>query len=290
MRWMVTGAGGQLAHHLQALLAASPADELVALSRAQLDVTDAVAVDAAVAELRPDVVVNAAAYTAVDRAESEEDQALRVNATGPYLLATAVAVHGGRLLHVSTDYVFDGTATRPYEPDDLAAPRTAYVRTKLAGEVAVRRALPDRATIVRTAWVHGGPGANFVGTMLRLAATQPTVDVVADQAGSPTWAGDLAAALVELGRSEVSGGVLHYVNAGQASWYTLARAVFEYAGADPRRVRPVDTAAFPRPAARPAWSVLSTASWTAAGLTPPRPWPEAVRDSVAAQSPGVLAP
>ena len=276
--WLVTGAGGQVGHRVAALLR-DVGTPVVAPTHAELDVTDRDAVDALVAEHRPEVVVNAAAYTAVDAAEQDEQSADRVNHLGPRYLAEALARHGGRLVHVSTDYVFDGTANRPYEPDDPTGPRSAYGRTKLAGEQAVRAALPDRAHVVRTAWVYGGPNPNFVDTMRRLERERETVDVVADQIGSPTWAADLAAALVELGRADLPGGVLHYVNAGQASWYDLAREVFRLAGADPSRVHPVDTAAFPRPAPRPAWSVLSTKAWTAAGLTAPRPWQDALAAS-----------
>lgn len=286
MRWLITGAGGQLAHHLTAVLAGSQ-DEVSALSERELDITDSGAVVDALDALCPDVVVNTAAYTAVDAAETDPRRAELVNATGPGLLAAALRTSSGRLLQVSTDYVFagtfPGTEPRPYEPDDPTDPRTVYGRSKLAGEKAVRSLLPERSTVVRTAWLHGGPGPNFVGTMLRLAAERPSVDVVFDQVGSPTWAGDLAAALVALGRSQVTGTVLHYANAGTASWFELAREVFRLAGADPERVRPVDTAAFPRPAPRPAWSVLSTRTWTAAGLPAPRPWQEGAADSVAAQ-------
>ena len=276
--WLVTGAGGQVGHWVVALLrdAGTP---VVAPTHAELDITDPTAVDALIAEHRPEVVINAAAYTAVDAAEQDEAGADRVNHLGPRYLAEALARYGGRLVHVSTDYVFDGTANRPYEPDDPTGPRSAYGRTKLAGEQAVRAALPDRAHVVRTAWVYGGPNPNFVDTMRRLERERETVDVVADQIGCPTWAADLAAALVELGRADLPGGVLHYVNAGQASWYDLAREVFRLAGADPSRVHPVDTAAFPRPAPRPAWSVLSTKAWTAAGLTAPRPWQDALAAS-----------
>jgi dTDP-4-dehydrorhamnose reductase len=278
MTWLVTGAGGQVGHRVVALLreAGTP---VVAPMHAELDITDPGAVEALIAEHRPEVVINAAAYTAVDIAEQDEAGADRVNHLGPRYLAEALARHRGRLVHVSTDYVFDGTATRPYEPDDPTGPRSAYGRTKLAGEQAVRAALPDRAHVVRTAWVYGGPNPNFVDTMRRLERERDTVDVVADQVGCPTWAADLAAALVELGRADLPGGVLHYVNAGRASWYDLAREVFRLAGADPSRVHPVDTAAFPRPAPRPAWSVLSTKAWTAAGLTVPRPWQDALAAS-----------
>jgi dTDP-4-dehydrorhamnose reductase len=283
---MITGAGGQLAHHVLARLssgAASGRDDVVALTSAQLDITKEADVRAAVSSLRPDVLLNAAAYTAVDAAEEAEALAYAVNATGPALLASAVADTGGRLIHISTDYVFAGTATDPYSPEDPTVPRTAYGRTKLAGETAALTALPERTTVVRTAWLHGGPGRNFVGTMLRLAGTDAEPDVVDDQIGSPTFAGDLAGALVELGRSGVSSDVLHYVNAGQASWCEFAREVFAVAGTNPARVHAVGTAAMARRAPRPAWSVLSTACWTSAGFAAPRPWREGVRDSVAAQ-------
>ncbi|MGH3493157.1 MAG: SDR family oxidoreductase [Sciscionella sp.] len=175
-RWMVTGAAGQLGHHLLAHLRAD-GEDVTALTRSELDITSADDVDAAVAGFRPTVVVNAAAYTAIDAAESDEETAARVNGTGPRLLAEALARQGGRLLHVSTDYVFGGTARAPYEPDAPTAPRTAYGRTKYTGEAA-RSVLPDHSYVVRTAWVHGGPGANFVDTMLRLERERPTVDVV----------------------------------------------------------------------------------------------------------------
>jgi dTDP-4-dehydrorhamnose reductase len=279
MRWLITGAGGQLATHAENLLR-NAGDDVLALSELDLDITDDSAVDRAVADARPDVVFNAAAYTAVDKAESDEATAAAVNEDGPRLLAEAVERHGGHLLHVSTDYVFGGDATEPYEPDDVPAPRTVYGRTKLAGELRVRATLPDRAHVVRTAWLYGGPG-QFVDTMQRLERERDTIDVVNDQIGSPTWVGDLAAALIELGRADVPGGILHYVNAGRASWFDLAREVFRLAGADPERVHPTDTASFPRPAPRPAWSVLSTASWTSAGLTAPRPWQDALAEAMA---------
>lgn len=277
MTWLITGAGGQLGHHLVSRLADA---DIVALTRHDLDVTDAGAVGDAIATHRPDVVVNAAAYTAVDAAEADEAAAALVNEKAPRLLAEAVARHGGRLIHVSTDYVFDGSARHPYDTDDPTGPRSAYGRTKLAGEQAVRAALPDRAHIVRTAWVYGGPGPNFVDTMRRLEGQRENLDVVTDQVGSPTWAGDLADALIELGHSDVRAPVLHYVCAGTASWFDLAQETFRLVGADPTRIRPVGTDAFPRPAPRPAWSVLSTRAWTDAGLTPPRAWHDALAESL----------
>jgi dTDP-4-dehydrorhamnose reductase len=280
MRWLVTGAGGQLGTHLLELLDRA---DVVAVTRADLDITDAEAVDALVRDASPDVVVNAAAYTAVDAAEQAEADAFAGNELGPRLLAEALARHGGRLVHVSTDYVFAGDASRPYEPDDPPGPRTVYGRSKLAGEQAVRAALPD-SHVVRTAWVYGGPSANFVDTMIKLEQSRETVDVVSDQIGSPTWVRDLAGALVALGSAGVPGGVLHYVNAGQASWFDLAREVFRLVGADPARVHPVSSAQFPRPAPRPAWSVLSTTSWTNQDLPAPRSWQAALSDALATRA------
>jgi dTDP-4-dehydrorhamnose reductase len=280
IRWLVTGAGGQLGTHLAELLAGA---ELLAPPRGELDITDQLAVRRAIDEFRPDVVVNAAAYTAVDAAESDEPAAAAINHLGAENLARALAAAGsGRLVHVSTDYVFAGDASEPYDVDAPTGPTGAYGRTKLAGERAVLSALPARAHVVRTAWVYGGPGPNFVDTMLRLEQERDTVDVVADQVGSPTYVRDLAAALIALGGSASAAAVLHYANAGQASWYDLARETFRLAGADPERVRPTDTASFPRPARRPAWSVLSTRVWEAAGLPAPRPWQEALAEKVAA--------
>jgi dTDP-4-dehydrorhamnose reductase len=180
---------------------------------------------------------------------------------------------------VSTDYVFDGTATRPYGVADEPAPRTAYGRTKLAGERAVAAAGGD-AVVVRTAWVYAAHGSNFVRTMLRLEAERDTVSVVADQTGSPTWSADLARGLVQAASSGVTG-LLHATNSGATTWHGLARAVFELSGADPARVLPTTTDAFPRPAHRPAYSVLDPASWTAAGLPALPPWQDSLRACLA---------
>lgn len=275
---LVTGAAGQLGTHLVAVLGARGFDTF-GLARSELDVADRAAVDDAIDNMRPDVVVNAAAYTAVDNAESEVGAALRVNVDGPRNLAASLAERGGRLIHISTDYVFDGSAARPYEVEDRTDPQTVYGRTKLAGEQAIAAALPDRALTVRTAWLYGGPGPNFVDTMRRLARERETVDVVDDQIGSPTSVRDLAAALADLIAADVGlSGTAHFVNAGQASWWALARAVFSGVGADPDRVRPISSEGFVRPAPRPRWSVLSTASWTAFGLAEPRPWQVALAD------------
>ncbi|PRH80809.1 dTDP-4-dehydrorhamnose reductase, partial [Streptomyces solincola] len=226
MTYLVTGASGMLARDLLALLG----DEAVGLDRRTLDVTDASAVRAAVAAHRPAFVVNCAAWTAVDDAETREPEALAVNGTAVRHLAAACAESDAALVHVSTDYVFPGDATQPYSEASAPAPRTAYGRTKLAGERAVLALLPERGYVVRTAWLYGAGGRNFVRTMLDLERTRPTVDVVADQIGQPTWTADLARQLLALTRSGAPGGVYHGTSSGQASWYDLAREVFRLAG------------------------------------------------------------
>ena len=285
--WLVTGARGQLGHDLLDVLAARGERSVTAAGRADLDLTDEDGVRSRVrdwlstAESRGDraVLLNAAAYTAVDAAENDEATARVVNGEAPGWLADELAGRG-RLVHVSTDYVFDGAATEPYPVDAPPAPRSAYGRTKAAGERAVAAAGGD-ATVVRTAWVYGRHGANFVRTMLRLEAERETVSVVDDQIGSPTWSADLAAGLVELGaRTTAFPPVLHYTNSGQVSWCGLARAVFEEAGADPARVLPVTSDAFPRPAPRPAYSVLDGGAWISAGLTPARTWRDALAEAM----------
>ncbi|WP_116947270.1 dTDP-4-dehydrorhamnose reductase [Jiangella endophytica] len=280
MRWLITGAAGMLGRDVATVLDGA---EVTALGRAQLDITDAAAVDQAVRG--HDVVVNTAAWTDVDGAETAEAQATAVNGTGPAHLAAACARHGARLVHVSTDYVFDGAATTPYPEDAPTAPRSAYGRGKLAGERAVLAALPDAGYVVRTAWLYGEHGGNFVRTMARLSADRETLDVVDDQRGQPTWSADVATRLVELVRADAPPGVYHATNGGETTWFGLARAVFTQLGLDPERVRPTTTDKFPRPAPRPAYSVLGHDGWARAGLPPLRPWDEAL----AAAAPAVLS-
>jgi dTDP-4-dehydrorhamnose reductase len=293
MRVVVTGAGGQLGADLCAALAGeSRVTSWRGLTRADLDITDAdriravVAEEAGLARLAPGglVVINTAAWTDVDGAESAEDAAHLVNATGAARLAAACAASGARLIHISTDYVFAGTADTPYEVTDPTAPASAYGRTKLAGEQAVAELAPD-AYIVRTAWVYGATGRNFVKTIARLAAERDSLSVVADQTGSPTWSADLARALLDLAASRARPGVYHCAGGGSTTWFGFARAIMEELGQDPARVGPTTTADFPRPAPRPAYSVLSTRSWTDAGLDPPRPWREALGAAFAAGGP-----
>ncbi|MFI1920915.1 MULTISPECIES: dTDP-4-dehydrorhamnose reductase [unclassified Streptomyces] len=273
MRWLVTGAGGMLGRDTVEELARR-GEDVTGLDRTGLDITRPGSVARAFAAHRPDLVVNCAAYTAVDDAETDEARALLVNGEGPRLLAAACAAHGARLVHVSTDYVFDGAARAPYREDGPPSPRTAYGRTKLAGERAVRAVLPDAGVIVRTAWLYGVHGRSFVRTMLELEARRDTVDVVDDQRGQPTWSADVAARIADLGPKAGRGatGVFHATAAGEATWYDLAREVFRALGADPDRVRPTTGDAFPRPAPRPAYSVLAHGRWREVGLSPPRDW------------------
>ncbi|MGH7024529.1 MAG: dTDP-4-dehydrorhamnose reductase [Caulobacteraceae bacterium] len=257
MKALVTGAGGQLG---RALLASAPKGWTVTgLTRADLDIGDVAAVDEAVERAAPEVIVNAAAHTAVDRAESEPDLAFQINREGAANLARAGRRAGARLVHVSTDFVFDGHASRPYKPDDPTGPVNVYGASKLAGELAVAQAAPE-ALIVRTAWVYGPTGANFLATMLRLMASRPELGVVADQIGTPTSTLTLSPALWTLAASEARG-VLHFTDAGVASRYDFAQAIAEEAlaaGVLERAppVKPISTADYPTPAARPAFSVL----------------------------------
>jgi dTDP-4-dehydrorhamnose reductase len=273
MTWLVTGAAGMLGRDLVAVLA-DRGVEHTAADRSSLDVTDPAAVAAAVDG--HDLVVHAAGWTDVDRAEAEEAAATAVNGAGTRNVAAACAATGARLVHVSTDYVFPGDAATPYPEDAPTAPVNAYGRGKLAGELAVRELLPATGYVVRTAWLYGEHGRCFARMLLRLADERDTVDVVDDQHGQPTWSYALAGQLVRLGEAALAGrapaGVYHGTASGQTTWYGLARAVFEEAGLDPARVRPTTSAKFVRPAPRPAYSVLGHARWAAAGLAPLLDW------------------
>lgn len=275
MRVLVTGANGMLGRDLLSALAGR---DVTPLGRADLDVTDAAAVAAAVRG--HDVVVNCAAYTKVDDAETHEDAAYAVNATGPANLAAACAASGARLVTISTDYVFDGNATEPYAEDLPRDPINAYGRTKAAGEELALEAHPTGTYVVRTAWLYGAHGPNFAQTMLNLAKTKDTWSVVADQLGQPTWTADLAAQIVALVDADAPAGIYHGTNSGEATWYEFARAVLEESGLDPDRITPTDSSSFVRPAARPSYSVLGHDAWTAAGLSAMRPWREALAEAV----------
>ncbi|PZG01612.1 dTDP-4-dehydrorhamnose reductase [Micromonospora deserti] len=286
-RILVTGAGGMLGRDLLGVLDARPDLAVTAATRTDLDITDAAAVRAAVTG--HDVVLNAAAWTDVDAAEEQEEAATAVNGDGVAHLAQACADTGARLIHVSTDYVFPGNADQPYAENAPTAPVNAYGRSKLAGERAVTRLLPDAGMIVRTAWLYGAHGPNFVATMLRLAEQREQLDVVDDQHGQPTWSYALAAQLVALADAALAGraapGVYHGTCSGRTTWYGLARAVFALRGLDPARIRPTTSDRFRRPAPRPAYSVLGHGRWAAAALPPLPDWHTTLADAFASATP-----
>jgi dTDP-4-dehydrorhamnose reductase len=275
-RWLVVGCDGMLGQDLVAALGESPgAHEVTAVDRDVLDIVDP---DACLGDVAGhDIVVNVAAWTAVDEAETHEAQAFSVNAIGAANLARACAVSGARMVQVSTDYIFSGDATSPYAEDAPPAPRSAYGRTKGAGEWAVRAHLPSASWVVRTAWLYGAHGPNFVKTMARLASERDTVSVVDDQRGQPTWTVDLADAIVRLVTSEAPFGSYHGTSSGETTWFGFAQAIFGELGLDPARVRPTTTDAFPRPAPRPVYSVLGHDAWQRAGLDPLPSWQESLK-------------
>ena len=284
MTVLLLGATGMLGRELRQRLAALDLT-VVAPGRAELDLVDPAAIRSAVERHKPTLILNAAAYTAVDKAESEQEQARVLNAEMPGHLAAAAKGAGAHLVHVSTDYVFPGDASSPYVEEDATGPLGVYGQTKLDGERAVLAALPS-ATIVRTAWVFGAEGNNFVKTMLRLMKEREQLSVVADQRGRPTAAGDLADAVLTLGGAvggDVQPGVFHFCNADETTWHGFATAILDDArskGAELacRSVAPITTADYPTPAARPAYSVLSTDRFAEATGSAPRPWRDALAD------------
>lgn len=267
MKVLISGSTGQLGRALQA--SAPAGAELIALPRADFDLEDMVAASRKVEDISPDLLVNAAAYTAVDKAESDVERARAINAGGPRALAMAAASIGARFVHVSTDFVFDGQSPLPYSPDAPTAPLGVYGQTKLEGEQAVAAAHPA-PLIVRTAWVYSAQGNNFVKTMLRLMAERDEVRVVADQIGTPTHASSLARAIWSLDAAGATG-IYHWTDAGAASWYDFAVAIQEEAlaiGLLSRTIPvvPIRTSDYPTPAIRPAMSVLDkNKSWAITG-------------------------
>jgi dTDP-4-dehydrorhamnose reductase len=285
MKVLVLGAGGQVGHEL--CRHSWPTDTtLVALARDGLDITRREAVFTTIAGERPDVVVNAAAYTAVDRAESERDAAWAANCAGPGHIAAACRDAGIPLIHISTDYVFDGTRSGPYREDDPVNPLGVYGASKEGGERAVREALREHV-ILRTAWIYSAHGHNFVRTMLRLAGQRPVLRVVADQTGSPTSAADLADAIARIAQRVANGnaawGTYHFTGAGAVTWHGFAEAIFDLARGwhgPPPRVEAITTADYPTPARRPANSVLDCSRIAAAFAIEPRRWRAALAEVI----------
>jgi dTDP-4-dehydrorhamnose reductase len=272
---LVTGANGMLGRDLVALLADS---RVTALGRQELDIRDADAADASVAG--HDVVVNCAAFTRVDEAESKSDDAFAVNAAGAGNLAAAAARHGATLVHVSTDYVFDGTSSVPYAEDSPMRPLSVYGRSKAEGE---RRAVslnPGRTIVVRTAWLYGENGPSFPATMLRLAHQGSSIRVVDDQFGQPTWTRDVAHHIARLLESGIHSGTFHATNSGATSRFEFARAILQLGGFDTDILIPIPSTQLVERAARPRYSVLGHDAWSAAGLTPMRDWRSALAEAM----------
>lgn len=267
MRWMVTGAKGMLGQDMVARIRAED-DDVIAVDVAELDITDPAAV-AAISGI--DVLVNCAAFTAVDAAEENESKAFTLNAVGPQLLARAARAAGAVMVQISTDYVFAGNATQPYAEDEVIAPLSAYGRTKAAGEWAVRAECPSHY-IVRTAWLYGAGGNCFPKTMARLAGEHETLSVVDDQVGQPTWTVDLADLIVRLVKTNAPFGTYHGTSSGKVSWYGFTQEIVSAAGKDPAMVEPTTSDKFVRPAPRPAYSVLGHAALEKVGVAPISDW------------------
>jgi dTDP-4-dehydrorhamnose reductase len=285
MKVLVIGAGGQVGRELRRHPWRGDT-RLVAFDHVGLDITLRGAVSATIADERPDIVVNAAAYTAVDRAESEPDAAWAVNCAGPANIAATCRESTIPLIHISTDYAFDGTKSGPYREDDSVNPLGVYGASKEAGERAVREALREHV-ILRTAWVYSAHGHNFVKTMLRLAEERPVLRVVADQTGSPTSAADIADAIARIAQHVRDGnaawGTYHFVGAGAVTWHGFAEAIFDLASrwrGSPPRVDPITSADYPTPARRPANSVLDCSRVAAAFGIEPRPWRVALAEVI----------
>ena len=270
---LLTGITGQVGQELQQTL--TSVGEVVGLNRQELDLTQPEQIEQKIGEINPNIIVNAAAYTAVDQAETESERAMAINAHAPKAMAEAASKIAATLVHISTDYVFDGTNHTPYKEEDATKPLGMYGKSKLLGEVGIKQ-ICDHHIILRTAWVYGSQGhGNFVKTMLRLGAEREELRVVADQIGSPTWAYDIAVAITQLISEEVTPGTYHFTNSGVASWYDFALAIFTEAEKlgfplKIKRVLPITTADYPTPAQRPSYSVLSKVKFSQTlGLYPP---------------------
>ena len=280
MSWLITGGSGQLG-----IAVSQELDKLGiafdAWNSKDLDITQSSAVSEAIDKLAPKVMVNCAAWTDVDGAESYELDASRVNSDGPENLALAAKLSNSKLIHVSTDYVFSGESQSPWQVADEINPQSAYGRTKAMGESRVLAAYPESSFVVRTAWLYSPWGKNFAKTMTKLAIQgDGEVRVVNDQVGQPTSASDLAKQLIELGLSASPAGTYHGTNSGQATWFEFAQEIFKLAGADVGRVTPVSSSEYLRPAKRPSFSVLSHDAWESTSVEPLRDWRIALADAV----------
>ena len=273
MKTIITGAEGQLGWELQRT--APEGWQIIALSRAELDITDSAAVASVFERYRPDLVINTAAYTAVDKAEKEKDKAHRVNVDGAAHIARSAEKSSARLIHLSTDFVFDGTKSQPYLPGEKPNPVSVYGMSKLLGEQSVMAETARKALILRTGWVYSSHGSNFVKTMLRLMTERENIRVVADQVGTPTWARGIAEAIYQFTSNTDIHGIYHWTDAGVGSWYDFAEAIQEEGHQlgilpNPIPIIPVRTEDYPTAARRPPYSVLDkTATWEILGYTAP---------------------
>jgi dTDP-4-dehydrorhamnose reductase len=282
IKWMILGGESQLGRAFSAELSGSNV-ECISLNRAQLDVTNKFEIEERLLSTSPDVVINSAAWTNVDLAESREDQALLVNALAPRFLAESCAQIGAKFVQISTDYVFSGIATSPWSESSELSPISAYGRTKASGERFVLDVYPENSYIVRTAWLFSPWGKNFVKTISKIALEERrNVEVVSDQFGQPTSATDLAQQIHKLVNLNLTPGIYHGTNSGQASWFELAKHVFRLLGEDPKRVIAIDSSAFPRRAKRPTYSVLGHQKWSTEGMAPMRKWQDALEDAMPA--------
>ena len=280
MKILVTGSNGQLGTELVNRYSDRPNDELFVGDLPDIDITSELSIASTFASIAPDVVINCAAWTAVDAAEEKESSAFTVNAEGPAILATYCARAGARLVQISTDYVFGGDATEPYREDSQPGPITAYGRTKLAGENFVRELLPANHLVIRTAWLYSPTGRNFVKTIIKAQRDRETLSVVTDQIGQPTSASDLADQIVTLLDTYSGSGIFHGTNSGVTSWYEFSRAIMSEIGEDPERILPTDSSSYVQLAPRPAYSVLGHQGWAAVGMEPMRDWRVALHEAI----------
>jgi dTDP-4-dehydrorhamnose reductase len=280
MKWLIAGANGQLGRCLQETLDAKGID-FIALSSADLDVTNIGQVEKLAKSIKPDVVINAAAYTNVEQAEIDSDEAFKVNQSGAANLAIASRSVNAKLVHFSTDYVFAGNGNSPWQTNDLTEPLSIYGNSKLAGEVEILKEHPEKSLIIRTAWLYSPYGKNFYKTMLMKALNGgESVQVVNDQQGQPTNAFDLAELTVSAVNKNVASGVFHGTNAESCSWFEFAQYIFEIAGADPARVSPVLSTEFATKVQRPKYSVLDNQKWSEFGIVPLGPWKDSVQKAL----------